>query len=55
MSRNMLLGYSYFKGPLSDTLKLKGYSFDKAFEILKEEWEINESYMELYVFSAIKI
>lgn len=54
MTRNMLLAYSYFKEPLSNTLKLKGYNFNESLELLKKEWETNNSYMELYIFSAKK-
>ena len=54
MTRNMLLAYSYFKEPLSNTLKLKGYNFNESLEILKKEWETNNSYMEIYIFSAKK-
>lgn len=51
----MILGYSYFEKPLSETLNLKGYEFNESLKILKEEWELNKAYMELYVIIAKKI
>lgn len=55
MARNMILGYSYFEKPLSETLNLKGYEFNESLKFLKEEWELNKAYMELYVIIAKKI
>lgn len=54
MVKNMLLGYNYFKNPLTKTLKLKGYNFDEALELLKDEWYINRSYMVIYIITAKK-
>lgn len=54
MTENMIKGYNYFKKPLLETLKLKGYDFYESLRIIKEEWEESKAYLNLYVIIAKK-
>lgn len=44
----MIIGYTiYFKEILTNIIIKQTHSFESAINIIKKEWEINKSYMEL--------
>lgn len=52
---NMIIGYTmYFKEILTNVIIKQTHSFESAIDIIKKEWETNESYMELNVIYCKK-
>lgn len=51
---NLTYGYKHFEKDLGEKLKIKKINFNEYIYLLKKEWEINNSYMELYIIIAQK-